>query len=214
MTGEVTLVVLAKSPRPGYSKTRLCPPLDPLQAASLADAALQDVIDAATAVADVSVILALDGPPPGWLPEGPLVVPQRGADHAERIGNAMCHAGGPALLIGMDTPQVTPQLLRGCADKLMQPGCDALLGRAFDGGWWICGMKQPRPEAFIGVAMSRSDTAALQLERFVELGLRPAEAEPLWDFDEITSAMTIADAAPDSRFAARLRAILSVHTAK
>lgn len=208
------MVVLAKSPRPGYSKTRLCPPLDPSQAASIADAALRDVIDAATAVPDVSVTLALDGPPPEWLPEGLAVSAQRGPDHASRIANALCDSGGPVLLIGMDTPQVTPQLLRQCAEILTQPRCDALLGRAFDGGWWICGMNEPRPDAFIGVQMSRPDTATLQLERFIQLGLRVVEVEPLWDFDDIDSAMSVADAAPDSRFAETLRAILPSLTAR
>ena len=38
----VQVVVIAKEPRPGAVKTRLCPPLTPKQAAELAEAALAD----------------------------------------------------------------------------------------------------------------------------------------------------------------------------
>ena len=38
----VQVVVIAKEPRPGAVKTRLCPPLMPEQAAELAEAALAD----------------------------------------------------------------------------------------------------------------------------------------------------------------------------
>ena len=42
-----TLVVLAKAPVPGRSKTRLCPPCTPEEAARVADAALRDTLDVA-----------------------------------------------------------------------------------------------------------------------------------------------------------------------
>ena len=41
------LVVIAKAPAPGRSKTRLCPPCTPQEAAVLAEAALRDTLDAA-----------------------------------------------------------------------------------------------------------------------------------------------------------------------
>jgi glycosyltransferase A (GT-A) superfamily protein (DUF2064 family) len=41
---------MAKSPRPGYSKTRLCPPLHPDQAAQLSAAFLRDTTENIAAV--------------------------------------------------------------------------------------------------------------------------------------------------------------------
>src|SRR5688572_7522921 len=47
MTAHV--LVLAKAPRPGQVKTRLCPPCTPDQAAAVALAALHDTLDAVDA---------------------------------------------------------------------------------------------------------------------------------------------------------------------
>ena len=43
--GNCAIGVMAKAPRPGFSKTRLCPPLQPEQAAGLSAAFLRDVTD-------------------------------------------------------------------------------------------------------------------------------------------------------------------------
>src|SRR5258708_31010745 len=45
MSARVTLMVIAKSPRPGRVKTRLCPPMSPGEAAAIAEAALADTLD-------------------------------------------------------------------------------------------------------------------------------------------------------------------------
>ena len=71
------------------------------------------------------------------------VVGQRGADFAERLVHAHADAseavgGLPVLQIGMDTPQVTPQLIEACARALLET--DAVLGMARDGGWWVLGV--------------------------------------------------------------------------
>ena len=41
--------------------------------------------------------------------------------------------------IGMDTPQVSPDLLAECVDGLRDD--DAVLGMARDGGWWVLGVR-------------------------------------------------------------------------
>jgi glycosyltransferase A (GT-A) superfamily protein (DUF2064 family) len=99
------LLVIAKAPEPGRSKTRLCPPCSPEQAAALAEAALTDTLRAVAATPADERVLVLDGTPGDWLPEGFRVVPQRGDGLDERLAAAFADAGGPALLIGMDTPQ-------------------------------------------------------------------------------------------------------------
>ncbi len=44
-TGDCAIGVMAKAPRPGLSKTRLCPPLQPDQAAALSAAFLRDITE-------------------------------------------------------------------------------------------------------------------------------------------------------------------------
>ena len=104
-----TVIVIAKAPVPGRVKTRLTPPLSPTQAAALARAALEDTL-AAVAAARLAGrrVVALDGDPDGWLPDGFELVAQRGGGLAQRLARAFEDVGGPALLIGMDTPQITP----------------------------------------------------------------------------------------------------------
>ena len=64
----VNLLIIAKAPIPGRSKTRLCPPCTPLEAARIAEAALADTIAVVMATPGVRPILALDGEPGSWLP--------------------------------------------------------------------------------------------------------------------------------------------------
>ncbi|NUR41021.1 MAG: DUF2064 domain-containing protein, partial [Streptomyces sp.] len=106
---------------------------------------------------------------------------------------------GPALLIGMDTPQVTPELLTvDFAD------CDAYFGPAEDGGFWALGLADPDPGLLRGVPMSTPMTGAVQRERLVAAGLRVRNLPRLRDVDTAADAKAVARLAPDGRFAAEL----------
>jgi uncharacterized protein len=201
---NAALVVLAKAPRPGRSKTRLCPPCTPRDAAALARAALADTLDAVLATPAARRVLVLDGPVGDWLAPGMEVVAQRGDGLDERLANAFADVGGPALLVGMDTPQVTPaDLARGLA-RLMAPEIDAVLGPATDGGYWAIGLRAPQPSAFVGVPMSTAWTGRAQRARLHQLGLRVALVPALRDVDRIADARAVAAVAPAGRFARAL----------
>jgi rSAM/selenodomain-associated transferase 1 len=200
----VQIVVMAKSPVPGRSKTRLCPPLTPRDAAEVAEAALADTLGA---VADTKArrrVLALDGAVGDWLPPGFDVITQRGDGLGERLAAALDDVGAPSVLIGMDTPQVTPALLDETMDELMRPGVDAVLGLALDGGWWGIGLRRPRTGLFAGVPMSTPLTGARQRRRMHRLGLRTVALPTLRDVDVIEDAVAVAAAVPSSRFARAL----------
>jgi rSAM/selenodomain-associated transferase 1 len=197
------LLVIAKAPVPGRVKTRLMPPCTPEQAAELAGAALADTLEAAaTARGAGRLVLVLDGVPGAWVPEGVETIPQRGAGLAERLAAAFEDAGGSAFLVGMDTPQLTPELLEGALDALER--ADAVFGAALDGGYWGIGLRRPDAEVFRGVPMSDARTGVAQRVRLAELGLRTAVLPPLLDVDTIEDAREVAAAAPRTRFAARL----------
>jgi rSAM/selenodomain-associated transferase 1 len=205
--GDVALVVIAKAPAPGRSKTRLCPPCTPAQAASLAEAALRDTIAAMAATPARRRIVALDGEPDGWLPRGFEVQPQRGDGLAGRLGHALAGAGGPALVVGMDTPQLSAPLLREASRRLTDPGVDAVLGPALDGGYWTIGLRRPDLRVFNGVPMSSPTTCAVQRNRLESLGLRTALLAPLRDVDTIEDAAAVAQAFPNTAFAAALTSL-------
>jgi rSAM/selenodomain-associated transferase 1 len=200
----VALVVIAKAPEPGRSKTRLCPPCTPEQAAVLAEAALRDTLDAVAAAPARRRIVALEGEPGAWLPPGIELVAQRGDGLGQRLGHALQAADGPALVVGMDTPQLTPGLLALAGRTLARPRTDAVLGPALDGGYWIIGLNRPDPAVFEGVPMSRADTCHAQRRRLRQLGLRTADLPPLRDVDEIADARAVAGAWPGTRFSRAL----------
>jgi len=202
----VNLVVIAKAPRPGFVKTRLCPPCTAAEAAALAEAALADTLAAALQASARQVTLALEGEPGPWLPTGVRVIPQRGAGLDERLAAAFDDVGGPALLIGMDTPQVTSDLLDTALASLAGPCIDGVIGAADDGGWWALGLRRPDPRVFLGVPMSAPTTHGAQLARLSALGLDVTHLPVLRDVDTFEDAIAVAEAAPGSRFAGRLAA--------
>jgi uncharacterized protein len=203
---RAALVVLAKAPRAGLSKTRLCPPCTPQEAAALARAALADTLDAMVATPAARHVLVLDGPVGDWIPAGVEVIAQRGRGLDERLAHAFIDVGEPALLAGMDTPQVTAAELADGLAALMAPGIDAVLGPAPDGGYWAIGLRAPRTDAFVGVPMSTAHTGRAQLARLRTLGLGVELLPALRDVDRIADAHAIAALAPRGRFARALAA--------
>jgi hypothetical protein len=193
---------MAKAPVPGRVKTRLCPPLTPDEAAEYAAAALADTLEAVAASNADDKVLALEGEPGAWLPAGFRVVAQRGSSFNERLAHAWDDAGGPGVQIGMDTPQVTPDLLDGALGQV-RPG-RALLGPTPDGGWWALGLAAPDDRVFDGVPMSRYDTGIWQRARLTQLGYAVHDLESLVDVDHFEDAVAVAADAPRTRAAAAL----------
>ncbi|HEY4334074.1 MAG TPA: DUF2064 domain-containing protein, partial [Ilumatobacteraceae bacterium] len=156
--GAVAIIVLAKAPVAGLVKTRCTPPCTPEQAAALARAALEDSLWAARWAAADRLVLALDGDL-GDLPvDGFDVIGQRGTTLGERIDNAFADVAMPALLIGMDTPQVSASALAGALRMLRRGWAETVVGPARDGGFWLLGQRRAEPGLCAHVPMSRDDT--------------------------------------------------------
>ncbi|MFC7258764.1 TIGR04282 family arsenosugar biosynthesis glycosyltransferase [Streptomyces lutosisoli] len=201
-----TLLVIAKEPLPGRVKTRLTPPFTPREAALLAEAALVDTLRTVAATPARRRVLVLDGAVGPWLPPGFDVVPQCAGGLDERLADAFAGCDGPALLIGMDTPQVTPRLL-----TVDFASCEAYFGPAEDGGFWALGLADPDPALLRGVPMSTPATGAVQRERLVAAGLRVRDLPCLRDVDTAADAEAVAAIAPPgSRFAAELARVRAV----
>jgi len=182
------LIVIAKAPVPGLSKTRLCPPCTPVQAAAVAEAALADTL-AATWTSRRPA-----GARPRWAGGPGCRGHQGGPTAGRRAGRAdrRCLRGlrrpGPVDRHGH--PAGDARLLRRCVDALMAPGIDAALGPALDGGWWAAGLRRPiavpsrRP-------MSTGQTLRPAAPASRGLGLQFAELPTLSDVDVWEDALSV-----------------------
>ena len=207
----VTLLVVAKAPEPGRAKTRLAVTVGDRVAAEIAAAALLDTLDAVAATPVAARVVALTGELDAAAGAADIrrrlesftVIGQRGDDFADRLANAHADAadGQPVLQIGMDTPQVTDELLASCARRLLQ--AQAVLGLACDGGWWVLGLQTPATaECLRSVPMSQPDTGELTLKALRDNGIDVYLVEVLSDFDIVDDVAAVREACdPASRFA-------------
>ncbi|MBP2472776.1 glycosyltransferase A (GT-A) superfamily protein (DUF2064 family) [Crossiella equi] len=207
------VLVVAKSPVPGQAKTRLSPPATPEQGARIAWASLVDTLAAVRRTPGVRRAVALTGPLHEAVAPVPLrgfaVRPQRGADFAERLANAHLDVGGAVFQIGMDTPQVTPELLAASVEVL--GSAQAVLGLAQDGGWWGLGVREARWASVLrGVPMSREDTGERTLAALRSAGLTVALLPVLSDVDTMADAVAVARDLPGSAFARAVAAVTEV----
>jgi glycosyltransferase A (GT-A) superfamily protein (DUF2064 family) len=203
-----SLVVIAKQPLPGRVKTRLIGDFTPDEAAGLARAALLDTL---TALADVPCehrVLLLDGSPTGWIPQGWSVLAQVAGTLDIRIAAGFdALAGGAAVLVGMDTPQLRPEHLAFDAKRY-----DACLGLAHDGGFWAIGFAEPHRAGEIvrGVPMSTPHTGSNQYQRLLDAGLRVQLLPTLTDVDTPATARAVALGVPHTRFGRLWRQYVTV----
>lgn len=141
------------------------------------------------------------------------MVPQSAGGLDERLAAAFESCTGPTLLVGMDTPQITPALLAPALGPAGWSGCDAWFGPADDGGFWALGLAAPEsapPDLVRGVPMSVPETGAVQRRRLLDAGLTVRDLPPLRDVDSAADAEYVASAAPDGHFAATLRLLTAV----
>lgn len=200
------ILVMAKTPVPGRVKTRLCPPCTPEQAARIAAAALADTLDTAGAVAAGAHLLVVDGDYPA--PSGWAALSQHGGPLGDRLADAFADARTPgtaALLIGMDTPQLSAAGHLGTALGLLGDDreTDAVLGPADDGGWWALGLRDPgHAEVLRTVPTSTATTGDRTLTALRRRGLRVRLLPRLRDVDTAADARAVAAMCPPgSRFA-------------
>lgn len=218
----VSVLVVAKAPVPGLAKTRLAARVGDDTAARIAAAALLDTLDAVADCPVAARVVALTGN----LDDAPcadeirsrlddfIVVAQRGEDFADRLANAHFDAaaatgGLPVLQIGMDTPQVSPELIGRCAQSLVDHG--AVLGMARDGGWWVLGVTEPATAGCLrAVPMSAPDTGTVTLAALQHTGINVELVCELSDVDTIDDIGEVRRAClPGSRFT-RITAPLEV----
>lgn len=185
------VLIFARLPRPGRSKTRLIPALGREGAARLQArllrATIERVLASGLAPAQLWVDGAQDAACTGIYRQafaGELYV-QCSGDLGARMAHALDQAlqqAAFAVLIGSDCPAMdTAYLQRACA--LLVAGHEAVLGPAEDGGYVLIGLRRSDPRLFEDIAWGTSAVAAQTRERFAALGRTLRELPVLWDVD-------------------------------
>jgi len=105
-----------------------------------------------------------------------------GARLAVALGAALAEHRA-ALAIGTDCPALEPQDLREAAARLAA-GCDAAIGPAEDGGYYLIGLSRPpAPALFEDVPWGGEGVLAHTRRALGRLGWRSAELAPRSDID-------------------------------
>ncbi|MGH2355249.1 MAG: TIGR04282 family arsenosugar biosynthesis glycosyltransferase [Chloroflexota bacterium] len=183
--------VVAKAPRPGAAKTRLCPPLTPEGAARLARAFLLDTLANVRAAGLAARVICRDAAEREAL--RPLVGSsttiqlQDGAGLGAALESAFRHGladGFPAVgVFGADTPTLPPVVLAG-AFEAVSDGADVALGPSEDGGYYLLAARAVYPSLFRNMVWSTASVAAITLRRCREAGLRTHRLLLWYDVDD------------------------------
>jgi rSAM/selenodomain-associated transferase 1 len=185
------LLVIAKRPAPGQTKTRLTPPLDAEQAAQLYECLLRDTLEIMRAVPDVERLIA-------YAPRNESdyfkriapdldLIPQTGDNLGERLDNALTyclhHGFARAVIMDSDSPTLPSAYVARAFGEL--DTADVVLGPCEDGGYYLIGLTQPQPRLLRGVQMSTPNVTQDTLALAHEVGLRVSLLPPWYDVDTI-----------------------------
>jgi rSAM/selenodomain-associated transferase 1 len=186
------LLVVAKRPAAGQTKTRLCPPLSGEAAAGLYECFLRDTLDVMRQVPGVARGI-------GYLPEDATdyfrrlapdmaLTPQRGANLGERLdhllSNALSSSARQAVVMDSDSPTLPAEYLARAFAEL-DGTADVVLGPCDDGGYYLIGLKRPQPRLLRDVEMSTRFVVRDTLALASDLGLRVALLPQWYDVDTV-----------------------------
>ena len=190
MPMDASLIVVAKKPEPGFTKTRLCPPFTPQEAAEFYRCLMLDTLELAARVQGVEHCLAYapTGAQPYFqslVPEGFSLIPQQGADLGMRLANTLAdrfqRGYRKVVVMNSDGPTLPLSYLEQAFRQLQQ--CDVSLGMGHDGGYYLIGMNQMRPELFENIAWSSDRVISQTLDVCRRLQLKVHRLPQWYDVD-------------------------------
>jgi uncharacterized protein len=180
------LIVFAKNPVPGKVKTRIANSLGPEQAYQIYQQLLDTIRTTCLEVKAARYVFYSDyvDTADEW-PSPPF---NKGVQSGPDIGARMNHALGDvlrrhsrAVLVGSDVPDIKAHHLSKAFHLLEK--VPVVIGPAADGGYYLIGLTQPRPELFQHINWSTSTVLDETLHRCSELSIPYRLLETLHDID-------------------------------
>jgi rSAM/selenodomain-associated transferase 1 len=167
------ILLFVKSPAGGTVKSRLSRAIDEETAVTLYRNFVLDLLDTLK-TGGYALRICFYPPDAGaavshWLGKDYVYMPQRGKDLGERMMNAFTDAFSEgfsrALLIGSDLPDLTNAVIQ---EAFASGGNDAVIGPAFDGGYYLIGFKNTTflPEIFEGISWGTANVYERTMEIF------------------------------------------------
>lgn len=189
------LIVMAKRPFPGRTKTRLVPPFTAEEAANLYDCLLSDTLDLVRSAAGVTPFVAYAPADQETAAYFDQIAPdfeqlaQHGAVLSERLDGVLssCLAQGYEQVAAMnsDSPTLPVAYLEKAFQLLNDPRTDVVLGPCEDGGYYLIGWKRPHPRLVREVQMSTEQVLADTLRIAAEEQLNVSLLAPWYDVDSM-----------------------------
>jgi rSAM/selenodomain-associated transferase 1 len=189
-TMQRMLLVVAKRPAAGQTKTRLCPPLTGEAAATLYACFLRDTLDVMRQVPDVGRGIVYLPEAAGdyfsaLAPDMQLSV-QQGENLGERLDHLLTAAleagASQAVVMDSDSPTLPADYLVQAFAALAGPS-DVVLGPCEDGGYYLIGLKRPQPRLLRDVQMSTAYVVRDTLALAEQLGLSVTLLPTWYDVD-------------------------------
>lgn len=195
------LIVMAKRPSPGRTKTRLTPFFSGQEAADLYNCFLMDALDQARGIAGITRYIAYapdDEETRRYFAEKAPdfgLIPQLGNTLGERLDFVLssCRQEGHGQVAAMnsDSPSLPVDYLALAFERLDDRATDVVLGPCDDGGYYLIGWKRPYPRLVREVQMSTShvlaDTLALAKEEKLHVAMLPT----WYDVDELPDLVRV-----------------------
>ncbi len=188
------LVMMAKAPRAGDVKTRLCPPLSHETAAALYRGFLLDTTTKIATLQRVQPVISYAPASAGaffasLVPDW-MSLPQSGQDLGDRMSNCFSQlfARGydHVLLTGSDLPTLPLSIFQQAVQLAASSCADIILGPSEDGGYYLIGLRRPCPALFRAMTWSTPDVLGETVGRATDLGLRIAYLPTWYDIDTPT----------------------------
>jgi uncharacterized protein len=197
LAGKCAMGIMIKTPRNGFSKTRLCPPFSSEEAASISRCFLKDTSSTINALsrADPFVVGVAVYTPVGSESElGELLAPgfkmiaQRETDFGDRLSGAiedLFSVGFAAVcVINSDSPTLPLQHLQDLATFLEKPTDRLVIGPSLDGGYYALGLRHVHTRLFEEITWNTNLVYRETIERANQIDL-PAISLPAWyDVDD------------------------------
>jgi rSAM/selenodomain-associated transferase 1 len=210
------VAVMAKVPGALPVKSRLHGALTAERATALYRCFLLDRLDALGRVPGIAPVIAFApahaaAGMAALAPSGFHLVPQRDGDLGERLTallDGLLAAGHPgAIAMDSDSPTLPMAYVARAAAELAGGAADVVLGPCDDGGYYLVGVRVPRPSLFDGIPWSTDGVLAATLARARALGLR-VSVLPAWfdvdtegDLRRLHTEMRVGDGVPTRTFA-------------